>query len=97
VEKIDTIMTHGITKGGTPLDLCEVVERADQAAANQIFSKVNSFWPDIWELDTLILTGGGASRFAKHLPFDQVIIPQRPFMTNAHGYHKFAQRIWKNV
>ncbi len=73
-------------------------QAAFQNAAEQIVSRVKSTWPDRWELDRILLTGGGALLLSDYLlpVFEgQAVLASSPAYANVSGYLKFGKRIWR--
>ncbi len=69
-------------------------------AARTIASDVDRLWADDWDIDTIVLTGGGSVELAKHLqplitgnvmPIENNIDAR---LNNVQGYIKFGKHIW---
>ena len=76
----------------------------DQAlgrSAGKIAEAINKLWAEDWDIDTIILTGGGSRDLAKYL---QPLVPGNVKLTetngdlrlnNVQGYLKFGKYKWK--
>jgi plasmid segregation protein ParM len=69
-------------------------------AAGTIASEIDRLWADDWDIDTIILTGGGSVELSKHLqpmiagnvmPVENNIDTR---LNNVQGYMKFGKHIW---
>jgi plasmid segregation protein ParM len=98
-ERIEAVVRAGKLKiSGNEISIHTEMETAFREAAAQIISRVKSLWPDRWELDLILLAGGGAILLAKYLLAEfgqQAIIAPEPAFANVNGYLKFARRLWK--
>ncbi len=65
-----------------------------------ITSDIDRLWTDDWDIDTIVLTGGGCRELAQYLqplinghitPIDPDIDPR---LNNVHGYFKYGKHIW---
>ncbi len=68
--------------------------------AATIANDLDRLWADDWDIDTIILTGGGCRELAKYLqplitgnvmPLDPNADPR---LNNVHGYAKYGRYIW---
>jgi plasmid segregation protein ParM len=68
--------------------------------AATIANDLDRLWADDWDIDTIILTGGGCRELAKYLqplitgnvmPVDPTADPR---LNNVHGYAKYGRYIW---
>jgi plasmid segregation protein ParM len=68
--------------------------------AATIANDLDRLWADDWDIDTIILTGGGCRELAKYLqplitgnvmPLDPNTDPR---LNNVHGYAKYGRYIW---
>lgn len=98
-ERIEPIARSGRIKvAGKETSIFIQQETAFKEAAAQIISRIKSLWPDRWELDQILLAGGGAILLGKYLQAelgDQAVIAADPAFANVNGYLKFARRVWK--
>ncbi len=86
-------------RNGKKLDgLAELKERVFVAQAEKIISRVYNTWSDLWNIDRIFITGGGAvvlgEHLIKHLNTDKAVICDKPTFTNCKGYFKFANKVW---
>jgi plasmid segregation protein ParM len=100
-------LTEAVTKGvikirGQRYDLTKVVEQAYQHLAAKIASEVNLLWADDWDLDAIVITGGGGATLAPFLaPLLQgEVLPmpadQDARLNNVSGYWKYGVHLWGN-
>ncbi len=89
------IKIHGKTYG-----LKRITEQAFSQLAGQIASDVNSLWADDWDIDHVIVTGGGGAALLPYLQplLEGEIIPmdshEDPRLHNVQGYQKYAAHLW---
>ena len=78
-------------------------EQIYKQTAEAIANEVNQSWADDWDLDAMILTGGGSMELAKYIKpllSGQVIMPepnQDARINNVQGYAKFAKHLWADT
>ncbi len=71
-------------------------------AAEAIASDINRVWSDDWDIDAIILTGGGSMELSKYLQpmIEGNVIPMEnnidARLNNVQGYLKFGQYKWGN-
>jgi plasmid segregation protein ParM len=98
-ERIEPIIRQGEVKiSGRQVSVEQFKRAAFKEAAAQIISRVKSTWPDRWELDQILITGGGAILLGEFLLSElgqQAYVAEDPVFANVAGYLKFAQRVWK--
>lgn len=100
-EKLEPIVRdRKITIAGRQHDVAGIIDRAFNAAAEGIISRVKSIWPDRerWQFTQVLITGGGGALLGQYL-IPLLGVPARvvenPVMANCRGYLKFAHRVWK--
>jgi len=61
-----------------------------------------NLWRDAWQLNSIIITGGGAvilgdyiSRQMNRPGQAELVEPDRATLSNARGYLKLARRVWR--
>lgn len=98
-ERIEPIIRCGeLRVSGQMKSIIEYKRAALRAAADQIVSRIKSLWPDRWELDRILISGGGAILLGEYLlpALDgQAVLVHSPMFANVSGYLKFANRVWK--
>lgn len=97
-EKLESVVRLGSIKvRGKDEPIIEHWQKVCCDASSRILSRILSVWPDRWELDTVILSGGGAlalgGQLVPQLGLSAVIAPN-PSFANVSGYLKFARRAW---
>lgn len=96
---------EGISKGvmkikGKRYDLTEVTKHALQQLATRIATEVNRLWADDWDMDGIVLTGGGGALLAPYLTplLEGEVLPvpadQDARLNNVQGYWKYGVHVW---
>ena len=97
-EQVDFILERGsISVGGREFPIKEQEESVCASVAESVLSKIKNTWPDAWQLDAIIFTGGGAAILQDWLvpAFPQAKLPEDPMNANVRGFLKYASRVWK--
>ena len=85
---------------GKKYDLTKMVQRAFSQLASKIATEVNRLWSDDWDIDTIVLTGGGGALLAPHLQplLEGEVVPVPADIdarfNNVQGYWKYGQYLW---
>ena len=85
---------------GKEYDLKAPTEAVFSQLAAAIANEVDRLWSDDWDIDTIVLTGGGGAALAKYLqPLinGQVITVEDTKdarLCNVHGYWKYGKHLW---
>jgi plasmid segregation protein ParM len=98
-EKLEPIVQRGvITIAGRTQPIGDLKIKAFSAVANTIVSRIQSYWPDSWELDRIIVTGGGATHLGSFITplFAQSQVADDPLYSNVNGYYKCARFTWRD-
>ncbi|MBI9076244.1 MAG: ParM/StbA family protein [Desulfatibacillum sp.] len=96
----DPVSKGTIRIRGQEMELAEIRDHVYAQAAGEIANEINQLWADDWDMDTVVLTGGGGMELAKHLqPLiagNVVATPQETDarLNNVQGYLKFARHLW---
>ena len=96
---------ESVTRGsikirGQRYDLSGLVKQAYGQLAQRIAAEANRLWAEEWDIDAIVLTGGGGSALAPYLtPLLQgevLAIPadEDSRMNNVRGYWKYGVNIW---
>lgn len=96
---------ESVTRGnikikGQRYDLTAVVQHAFTQLAMRIATEVNRLWSDDWDLDAIVITGGGGAALAPYLQplLEGEVLPvpadQDARLNNVIGYWKYGQHIW---
>ena len=98
-ETLEPVMDSGqIRAGGNVIDVGHLKEQALSEAAGQIASKVKSLWPDRWQLDKIVITGGGGKMLYDYIAAaldEKTELAPEAIYANVKGYLKLAARSWK--
>jgi len=99
--RLNEAVTRGVIKiKGKRYDLTKVVEQAYQQLAAKIASEVNLLWADDWDLDCIVITGGGGATLAPYLSklLEGEVLPMPTDvdsrMNNVNGYYKYGVNLW---
>jgi len=85
---------------GQRFDLTGIVKEAFTQLATRIAAEANRLWTDDWDIDCIVLTGGGGAALAPFLqPLIQgEVLPMPPDtdarFNNVIGYWKYGANIW---
>ena len=96
----DPVESGTIKLKGQEYNLEKTREQVYKQTAEVIANEVNQAWADDWDMDTMIITGGGSKELAgymKPLLNGQIILPepgQDIRLNNVQGYLKFARHLW---
>jgi plasmid segregation protein ParM len=94
-------VTRGTIKiKGKRFDITSLVKNAFGQLATRVATEANRLWSDDWDLDAIVVTGGGGSVLAPHLIplLEGEVIPVPPDqdarLNNVMGYWKYGTHIW---
>jgi plasmid segregation protein ParM len=68
--------------------------------AATVANEVDRLWADDWDMDAMVITGGGGAVLAKHLQplLNGEVLALDPKadmrLYNVQGYRKFGQHLW---
>ena len=85
---------------GKQYDLAKTLDRIHGQLASEIANEVNQLWVDEWDIDNIVISGGGGAVLAPHLHglIDGNILPMNPDedarFNNAKGYLKYSRYLW---
>ncbi|MBN2031769.1 MAG: ParM/StbA family protein [Deltaproteobacteria bacterium] len=85
---------------GKEVNISKAKERLFENAARTIAGDMNRLWADDWDMDAIVVTGGGATALTKYLQplVTGNIIPSDPAsdqrLNNVKGYVKYARHLW---
>src|SRR5690554_5646435 len=95
VYQLDNIIRNrSLTYNGREIDITDLVDKAFTLTAENIASEIKTLWPDSWELDRILITGGGGlalKPYFKRYLDNYTVIPSGQF-SNVNGYLKVAKR-----
>ncbi|HEX4873216.1 MAG TPA: ParM/StbA family protein [Nevskiaceae bacterium] len=99
--RLNEAVTRGVIKiKGKRYDLTKIVEQAYQQLATRIASEVNRLWSDDWDIDAIVITGGGGATLAPYLipQLEGEVLPvpadQDARLNNVFGYWKYGMHLW---
>lgn len=85
---------------GVRYDLTGLVQQAFQQLAARVAAEANRLWTDDWDIDCIVLTGGGGAALAPYLtPLVQgevlpVAAESDARLNNVSGYWKYGMYLW---
>lgn len=85
---------------GKTHDVKPVVQQAFQQLAQRIATDVNRQWADDWDIDAIVITGGGGQVLAPFLAaqLEGEVLPvptdSDARLTNVTGYYKYGVHLW---
>jgi plasmid segregation protein ParM len=94
-------VTRGTIKiKGKRYDINAPVKQAFTALATRVATEANRLWSDDWDLDAIVVSGGGGTVLAPHLQplLEGEVIPvpadEDARLNNVKGYWKYGQHLW---
>jgi len=96
----EAIETGSIKIRGKGYDLRKITQIAFQQLAANIASDANRIWSDDWDMDAIMITGGGGAVLAPYLLplLEGAIIPIEQDLDyrlhNVRGYNKYGRNVW---
>lgn len=97
----DAVNRGSIKIRGRTFDLEKITEHAMGRLASSIATEVNQLWADDWDIDGIIITGGGGKALAPYLtpllvgevlPVDAEADAR---LNNVRGYYKYGVHLWQ--
>lgn len=88
---------------GKRYDLTEITKHAFQQLATKIATEVNRLWAEDWDVDAIVITGGGGAVLAPYLaPLIEGEVLPLPAdadtrMNNVQGYLKYGMHLWPSA
>ena len=85
---------------GRTVELEQLTRAALTQLAKVVASEANRLWNDDWDMDRIIITGGGGMTLAPYLTPQLIgevkaVDPGKDArFNNVRGYHKYAMRLW---
>jgi plasmid segregation protein ParM len=98
----NAIETGSIKIRGKEYNITNLRDKVFAHSAGAIATDINRLWAEDWDIDLIVLTGGGAMEMAKHLQplIDGNVIPISKTidarLNNVQGYLKFAKSVWNS-
>lgn len=86
---------------GKSYDLKPITEKAFKQLATAIATDANTVWADDWDIDAIMITGGGGAVLAPYIEsqLEGVVIPIKQDLDyrlhNVRGYYKFGLYTWR--
>jgi len=96
----NAVESGSIKMRGQGFNFAQIRDQVYSQLAASIANDIDRLWDDDWDMDAIILTGGGCKDLAKHLqpqitgnilPLDPDLDPR---LNNVTGYLKYGQSVW---
>ncbi|MBW2452293.1 MAG: ParM/StbA family protein [Deltaproteobacteria bacterium] len=85
---------------GKVYDIQGLTEQVFGQLASTIANEVDRLWVDDWDIDYMVITGGGGAvlnKYLKPLLHGEILVTNPDLdmrLYNVHGYYKFGQHLW---
>ncbi len=96
----EAVDTGSIKIRGKSYDLKPITEKSFKQLATAIAADANTVWADDWDIDAIMITGGGGAVLAPYIEsqLEGVVIPIKQDLDyrlhNVRGYYKFGLYTW---
>ena len=96
----DAVARGSIKIRGKTIDLRPLTEEAFSKLASAVASEVDRLWADDWDIDLLVVTGGGGAVLAPYLEplLSGEVLGIDPTadsrLHNVRGYWKYGRNVW---
>ena len=97
----DAVSEGSIKIRGRTFDLDKITAHAMQRLATSIATEVNQLWADDWDIDSIVITGGGGAALAPYLSGQligqvlEVKAGEDTRLNNVRGYQKYGVHLWQ--
>jgi len=85
---------------GKPINFASIRDQVFEQLAGSIAGEIDRLWAHDWDIDLIVLTGGGSRELARHLKpmIDGNVVPLEPHidsrLNNVFGYVKYGKFAW---
>jgi plasmid segregation protein ParM len=85
---------------GKPINFVGIRDQVFEQLAGTIAGEIDRLWAQDWDIDLILLTGGGSRELARHLKpqIDGNVVPLEPHidsrLNNVFGYVKYGKFVW---
>jgi len=96
----DAVDRGSIKIRGKEYDLKVLTEQVFSQLAGAVAGEVERLWADDWDMDAMVITGGGGAVLARYLGplLNGHVLPVDPSkdarLSNVQGYWKFGKHLW---
>jgi plasmid segregation protein ParM len=96
----DAVARGSIKIRGKTIDLRPLTEEAFSKLASAVATEVNRLWADDWDIDLIVVTGGGGAVLAPYLEplLSGEVLGVDPTadsrLNNVRGYWKYGRNVW---
>ncbi|HXV22094.1 MAG TPA: ParM/StbA family protein [Desulfuromonadales bacterium] len=96
----DAVDRGSIKIRGKEYDLKVLTEQVFSQLAGAVANEVERLWADDWDMDAMVITGGGGAVLARYLTplLNGHVLPVDPSkdarLCNVQGYWKFGKHLW---
>ena len=96
------LQNNYIEVGGHKQNIAGIKQRVFAVHTERIASRALNLWRDSWQLNSIIITGGGAAILGDNISRQlnrpgqvELVDRDRATMSNVSGYMKLARRVWR--
>lgn len=99
----EAVESGSIKIRGKGFDLKKITQHAFQLLAQNIAADANRIWADDWDIDKIMITGGGGAVLAPYLQplLEGMIVPIEQDLDyrlhNVRGYYKYGCNVWPSA
>ncbi len=99
----DAVAKGSIKVRGKKIELKPLVDEAFKRLATSIAGEAERLWAADWDIDLMIISGGGGAVLAPHLAplLNGEVLPVEPGsdnrLTNVKGYWKYGMHLWSRA
>jgi len=96
----DAVQRGTIKIRGKRYDITALVKQAFTGLATRVATEANRLWSDDWDVDAIVISGGGGAVLAPYLAplLEGEVIPvpadQDARLNNVQGYQKYGLHLW---
>jgi plasmid segregation protein ParM len=96
----DAVDRGSIKIRGKEYDLKVLTEQVFSQLAGAVAGEIERLWADDWDMDAMVITGGGGAVLARYLTplLNGHVLPVDPSkdarLSNVQGYWKFGKHLW---
>lgn len=96
----DAVEDGRVAIRGSDYDLSKLTDHVFSQLADNVAAEANELWAEEWDIDRIIISGGGGKVLAPYLNtllkgrVETIEAAGDPRMTNAVGFHRYGTYLW---